>query len=368
MTLKELDTFLHRYTPYEKDITYLTSGTSDACRRNRLSNNLDSSYEGQNLALTRDEFLNIWKSYLKSPKNYTILDEDFFIPKNEGLTFLVHPRFFNSADSHIVAEHRHNFLELVYVYSGSCKQTVNGQEITMSEGELTILDTNVLHSISTTNKEDILINCLIRKNYFDAAFFGRLAGNSVLTNFFTQAVYQNKKESNFILFHSGGSEMVKESLCKAMCEYFDRKMCSFSIIDSFMSILFSELLRVYKDDINHQNYVALKNTEISEIILYLEKNYKTATLESTARRFSFHPVYLSSFFKKLTGKRFIEFVQLERLNSARDLLESTDMPVEAIVKEVGYSNTHFFYQLFKKHYNMTPTVYRQATRSGLQIP
>lgn len=364
MTLEELDIFLHRYTEYEKDIISLNNSSFGTSVNAAPSEIPEPHFKKSGFALTRDEFINMMESYFSDPMSFTRLHDNMFIPQNENLTFLIHPRFFNKADCHVVSEHRHNFLELVYVYSGSCEQTVNGNKIRMTEGEFCILDTNVLHSMTVSSKQDILINCLMRKAYFDAAFIGRLAGNGLLTNFFTQAVYQNKKESNYILFHSGRVSEVREAFCKAMCEYFDRKMCSSAIVDSYMVILFSELLRVYKKDVYSRESETFHGTEISEIIAYIERNYKTATLESTACHFNFHPNYLSSVFKRLTGRRFIEFLQIEKLNSACSLLKSTNMPVEAVAMEVGYSNAHFFYQLFKKHYHTTPSQYRRNAYSG----
>jgi YesN/AraC family two-component response regulator len=82
-------------------------------------------------------------------------------------------------------------------------------------------------------------------------------------------------------------------------------------------------------------------------------------LESTAKHFNFHPTYLSSIIKKLTGQRFIDILHEAKLNLASMLLITTDMPINSISNEVGYENTNFFYRIFKKHFGTTPAEYRK---------
>ena len=48
--------------------------------------------------------------------------------------------------------------------------------------------------------------------------------------------------------------------------------------------------------------------KIVDILDYLEANYLTVTLQSTADHFGFHPTYLSAFIKKETGRTFKELV------------------------------------------------------------
>lgn len=47
-----------------------------------------------------------------------------------------------------------------------------------------------------------------------------------------------------------------------------------------------------------------------------------------------------------------------RLEMAKDLLRTTDLPVEQIAGEIGYASPHRFYTLFQKKLGMTPNEYR----------
>jgi YesN/AraC family two-component response regulator len=78
-----------------------------------------------------------------------------------------------------------------------------------------------------------------------------------------------------------------------------------------------------------------------------------------AKHFYFHPTHLSKILKKITGTRFIDILHQVRLNKAGILLKTTDLPVKMIANEVGYENISFFYRIFKKHFECTPSEYRK---------
>jgi transcriptional regulator GlxA family with amidase domain len=64
-------------------------------------------------------------------------------------------------------------------------------------------------------------------------------------------------------------------------------------------------------------------------------------------------------FKEATGTTLIEYVQRLRIEEAKRLLETGDLPVDAISAEVGYEDPAFFRQLFRRHTGLTPAEYRR---------
>lgn len=64
-------------------------------------------------------------------------------------------------------------------------------------------------------------------------------------------------------------------------------------------------------------------------------------------------------FAQATGMSPIEYVHTLRLEEAKQMLESTDEPVEAIACEVGYQDASFFARLFRRRVSLTPAQYRR---------
>lgn len=96
---------------------------------------------------------------------------------------------------------------------------------------------------------------------------------------------------------------------------------------------------------------------------YLAKNYKSATLESSARVLRINPSYLSSYVKRTTGKNFGSFLTETRMEKAAELLTSTSYKVVEICSMVGYSDVRHFIKIFSKLYNISPGKYRKRAKN-----
>lgn len=64
-------------------------------------------------------------------------------------------------------------------------------------------------------------------------------------------------------------------------------------------------------------------------------------------------------FQQVTGMTPLEYVHSLRLEEAKQMLEATCLPIEAIANEVGYEDAGFFSRLFRRKVNLTPAQYRK---------
>ncbi|MGK6309419.1 GlxA family transcriptional regulator [Variovorax sp. DT-64] len=64
-------------------------------------------------------------------------------------------------------------------------------------------------------------------------------------------------------------------------------------------------------------------------------------------------------FKLATGMAPLEYVHTMRIEEAKHLLETCDLPVAAVAQEVGYDDAAFFGRLFRRQVNLTPPQYRR---------
>lgn len=255
--------------------------------------------------------------------------------------------------------HVHEIIEMSYMYSGECMQNFNNKKIYMKTGDVCILDTNVPHSVENLREDDILINIVMKKAYFSSSFLSRLSSQGLVSNFITHAISQNQKYNRYIYFDTGNSTPLREAMCNLFCEFFDQKICSSEIIDSYMVIIFSHLLRLYKER-SVSDVRAQEKNSLIEILKYIETNYKDCSLQSCAKRFNFHPNYLSHLLKSQTGKSFKSLIIIQKMTRASFLLQNSNIPIYEIAKEIGYENLGFFYKKFHDIFNVTPQEYRDT--------
>jgi two-component system response regulator YesN len=99
--------------------------------------------------------------------------------------------------------------------------------------------------------------------------------------------------------------------------------------------------------------------EVRRLIGYMKSHYaQNLTLNDAAGIANMSPSYLSTMFKRETGKSFIELLTEIRMEKAAELLRQTDLPSYLIAEKVGYDNINYFGRTFKKEKGVSPSQYR----------
>ncbi len=280
--------------------------------------------------------------------SYSIISEE-----NNGIPFLVrkHSRFRD------YPFHIHDWIELSYMYSGSCTQIINGKPYKMEEGQLLLMAPNTIHTIEKLSENDILVQIALGQKNLTHNFFNRLSSNSIVTSFFINAFSVSNIKDSFFLFRSENSRRLRLFITEFLCEWYDHSLASEDILNNMFSLIISELVNVLSTATKSDHLY--KNEYIVPVLQYIESNYKSCSLTETADEFGLNPNYLSNVLKEHTGMSFNELVQSEKLSTTERLLLTSDMSVTDIANFVGYQNMSFFYKLFKNKNNCMPKEYRE---------
>ncbi|KQY94348.1 hypothetical protein ASD24_01960 [Paenibacillus sp. Root52] len=253
--------------------------------------------------------------------------------------------------------HFHDWIEINYMYDGSCTQIINNNIYSLQKGQILLVDSDTVHRIEPLGESDILINIIIRKEYFNSNFFNRISADSPLSSFFINSITEGNAHDSFILFPSENSRRLPVFMNEFFCEWFDPCSRSGEMLDSLFSLIMMELIHVYENDSDKQDN-RLKKSPIVLILRYIEENYKNCTLSSTAAHFNINANYLSSQLKKHTGMSFMGLLHQQKIRFAKTLLISSNMSVTEVANYVGYENVSFFYKKFNSICGCSPKEYR----------
>lgn len=111
------------------------------------------------------------------------------------------------------------------------------------------------------------------------------------------------------------------------------------------------------------------NPKILAAQRYINQNYnRSLTLDEVARQVGLNASYFRHLFKQEIRISFKEYITHLRLSNARTLLMDSDMNINRVIEEVGYTNISQFYHIFRQHYHMTPAEYRKLQMGGVQGP
>lgn len=260
-----------------------------------------------------------------------------------------------------IPAHKHDYIELSYVWSGSSRQQIEGKQITAQKGDVCIFDTQAVHSIHSCNAQDIIVNVLMKKDFFDAAFLSRMTKHGIVSEFLVDAVTRSRQKKHYLFFPSHKNQRVQEIMEQIMMEHYTQDLGMNEIMESYVIILFTELLRTWRDESKEKESVS-KEVQMLELLSYIEKHYGECTLPDMGKAFGMHGNYLTALLKEKTGKSFVEHVQGQRLKKAKALLENTDLSIAELIPLCGYNNLNFFYRKFKEEENCTPAQYRKKYR------
>ena len=106
-------------------------------------------------------------------------------------------------------------------------------------------------------------------------------------------------------------------------------------------------------------------TDILEQVLSLVKERNgDITLAECAEQLNYHPSYIWKVLKAEKNMTFTDYVAMEKLEIAKEMLLNTNMSVAEIASKLNYTNTQNFIRFFSKHEQITPGKYRQQKHNG----
>ncbi len=81
-------------------------------------------------------------------------------------------------------------------------------------------------------------------------------------------------------------------------------------------------------------------------------------VQKIAEIFKFSPNYINDIFKQHAGISIPKYLTSVRLEASKKLLSETDLPINDIALDVGYTRVNYFSRVFKKEFGTSPIEYR----------
>lgn len=105
-----------------------------------------------------------------------------------------------------------------------------------------------------------------------------------------------------------------------------------------------------------------KHIMLQRINEYFEQNYmKQITLETIAKEFGFSAGYFSRYFKEITGKKYIEFLNGYRIEKAKEIIRRDKTSKLLVISEtVGFVRYRTFSDAFKKYEGQSPENFKRS--------
>ena len=245
--------------------------------------------------------------------------------------------------------HSHNYHELYFLVSGSRKYFVGHTIYDVSPGDIVIIPQNELHRTS-----------------------GGVAGYERYALYFSDALTEDfKKEMGNEFFEKilklGSVNLpgyAKEKVFSLLKEIEQEQRKS----DEFSSLVIKRALyNIFITILRHGSKIKQNSNKkidaIEQALIYINENYaQDLSLSSVAKISYMEETYFSKRFKKLTGFGFSEYLTHTRIKVAEELLKNSDLSINEISDQCGFSGSNYFGDLFKKINGISPSAYRKSVR------
>ncbi|MFC4321579.1 AraC family transcriptional regulator [Litchfieldia salsa] len=284
-------------------------------------------------------------------QNHFIIESEKFLSKEKMIMVRKHTRFID------FPKHRHNYIEINYVYQGSLTQKVGNETIHLTQGDLLFLNQHIEHEIAACAKEDIILNFIIQPQFFEF-IFTYLSSDNIISDFIINSIYNNTQNGQFLYFAVAEVEEIQDLIKKIIHDLMYPSFLSDSTSKLYMGLLLLNLIK-HSDKITLTKEDSSHHFIVVESLKYIEEHFQQASLYELAEQLHLPHYSLSKYIKKSTGYTFKELLQEKRLGKAKELLESTNLPITSIIEQVGYDNISYFYRIFKNKYGQTPKQYRE---------
>lgn len=253
-------------------------------------------------------------------------------------------------------EHTHNYVEVIYMCSGSTHHKINGNDVILETGELLFLNQNALQEIYPAGRSDIAVNFIILPEFFDSALKMMESGENLLREFIVDSLRGEKNTSGFLHFKVADVLPVQNLVENLIWTIQNKQPNRRSINQVTMGLLFLQLMnQMDKIETDHADE---EQKFVIKVLGYIEEHYKDGELSDLAAKMHYDVYWMSREIKKQTGMTYTELIQQRRLSQAAYLLLHTRMSVMDTALSVGYENISYFHRIFRQKYGMTPRKYR----------
>jgi len=240
-----------------------------------------------------------------------------------------------------IPKHHHEFIEMVYVLSGTCYHTILDNTYEQKQGSLTFIVSHTTHELHAS--PDCL--CLTAK---------------IRTDTFLNFHIPNMPYFATPICFDCGEDLFMRDTLLAIYQQQENNACYHDeIISHLFQAMLTYCMQNYRDTLTFLYSGTPLQGKMLEIVNYMFENYQTITLKSLSQHFGYSESYLCRLLKSSAEKSFSTIMREFKLNRAQKLLQTTNLKLDDICESIGYSDTTQFIRDFKKQYGITPAKYRK---------
>ena len=287
--------------------------------------------------------------------NSFLVDENQ-VEQIEGMTteypYCMHKR---DLTDFIIPWHWHEELELGYIQEGISKIITVGGEYIVRQGDGFFINSNVMDMKMNGNPGEraLEINHIFHPVFLSGHFKSRFE-----KKYLNPVINNHQVEVHIIQKGKPISDKILKNLWQL------KELQSHENVEFQTRNILSETWLLLLEDIqiNHRMSQPSRfepSDRIRNMLSYIHSHYKDKiTVAQIADAIGISEREAMRSFRKSLNQSPIEYLISYRLNEAKKMLQSSELPITEICYQCGFSDSSYFGKVFRKAYGLTPREFR----------
>ena len=257
--------------------------------------------------------------------------------------------------------HMHDFIEIAFISSGTCKHIYQKREITLIPGDVFIVVPHLEHSYCI-HSETVIYNCLFYPEALGEDWQQITKIGGIFDILMVEPFYREETGQQSILHLGPEDASYIERLLKNIIDEDNKKDIGYQVVKKANLILILVSLgKIWKSQqIGINNSYSGKRDMLIQAINYIENNYyNNMSIKDVASRVYLSPQYFGKVFREYTGLTPIEYINRLRISQAEKLLLDKSYTISKVAETVGIDDVNYFSRLFKSITGCSPSEYRK---------
>lgn len=194
-------------------------------------------------------------------------------------------------------------------------------------------------------------------------FFSRLDGEpGVLSKDSVQNAHNMIVGMNFLLCRIAIENHVDSEYAFTVSDYYINQTDHLTTLEEYQKL--SDQMMLHYSQIIASNRPLSYTLPINRCILYIKRHlYQKITVQEIADYLNLTPSYLSALFHRETGTKLTDYIQQQKVEEAKIMIQYTANSLTTIASALGYSSLSHFSNVFHKYTGMSPKKYNNEVNT-----
>jgi len=255
---------------------------------------------------------------------------------------------------------RHNYFELLYVYSGEAAYQVQDREIIARQGDLLVINGSFYHRLREVEVSPFRAVVL----YFlpDVLRNGGATGEDV--QYLMPFLMQDSTSPYLIARKTGLPDEILNVVEKIQSHLPAISGSARLTVRTCLELILVLLMNHYKNHLSLTDVIDRRQKAFDRmrpLFDYVDQHYaEPIALSKATELVRMSKAHFMRSFKKVTGQPFDTYLNHFRIAKAQLLLASSDKSISEVGREVGYGDQSYFGLVFRRLTQVSPREYRKS--------